>query len=207
MFEMPASKPGTGRPRSNEWMGRHMWLRFLAAAGKGLAAMLACSAIAHAAAARSDAGDDAAPQLSVEISPAAASAQSFDAAPREVDYRLWLARGRTALALGIGMGLTAHPEPAPGGELDGVPAGAPFTGSLTAGWRLSDRSWLTLAAAATQHTNADREVRLGLELRPVRALPSGLAHGTLLRAQLSGSAQLSLRLRKGGLRLVLRSSF
>jgi hypothetical protein len=207
MFDMPASKAGTGLPSRNPSMRERAWRRCPAAAGRGLVTMLVCSALALPALARPDAADDAAPQLSVEIRPNAAGAQAFDAGPREVDYQLWLARGRTAIGLGFGAVLAAHPAPGPNGEPDGAATDAPISGYLTAGWRLSESSWLTLAAAATQRTIPDREVRLGLELRPTRALPSGLAHGTLLRAQLSGSAQLSLRLRKGGLRLVLRSEF
>lgn len=52
-----------------------------------------------------------------------------------------------------------------------------------------------------------RDVRVGLEFKPARSNALGVSRGTLLRMQLSHDSQLSLRLRSGGLRLMLRSQF
>jgi hypothetical protein len=113
-----------------------------------------------------------------------------------IDYRLWVVGHRSA-EFGVGL-LPAAPDA-------GQPFGAAPGGAMTLGmrYRISPQTRLTFDTGLSTSASAAGHSRLlALELASSQPL-QGLAHGTLMRAQLSADSSLTLRLREGKLGLYL----
>ena len=132
----------------------------------------------------------------------------------EASYRWWSSVGR--VDLGLGLGAVAHvARPisggVPGPATEAAPALALASGSaLTLGmrYRTSDGSALFAGAVGVRGPafEGDRVIgKVGLEFQAAQSRWN-IAYGGL-GVKLSGDTGLALRLRKGGLGIVMRSSF
>lgn len=123
--------------------------------------------------------------------------------PALLDARLWT--GGERISLGVGVGVVEQSARLASGRH------SPFV-IVGLRYRLSERSGSYVDSAPAIFVRdgravLGRAVRVGLEFKPARGNVLGLSRGTLLRMQLNTDSQLQLRLRGGGLRLMLRSQF
>lgn len=152
-------------------------------------------------------------QIDIQTWPAAhaptdRSARFDAAAASEIDTRLWLRRSGRPVSVGFG---AVTSEGSANGPFHGLGTRPSSASSLVFGLRydFANGSRLTLGSTAGSPASSDgaapeRDVRL--DLKPARS-GKRFSRGTLFRAQLAQGTQLSLRVRSGGLRLVLRSEF
>lgn len=149
----------------------------------------------------------------VESSPAAAWSGHGEAAVAgetdAIDYRVWVGAGRASIGVGV-----AGTVPSPGTPLAFAslrPLSAQPATSMIVGLRyqVTDRSrlYVDTASLGAARLQPDADVRMGVEFKSARSNALSLARGTLFRVQWSSRSQVSLRLRSGGLRVVLRSEF
>lgn len=142
------------------------------------------------------------PLIGAEAVPRAAATtpDAQPGVPQMLDARLWLGRER----IGVGVGLAATSTSAWSASRSMAP-------SLIVGldYRLSERSRSYVDTVLVRDGNpaAGRDMRVGIEFKSARGNALGLSRGTLLRMQLDARSQVQVRLRGGGLRLMLRSHF
>lgn len=150
------------------------------------------------------------PLLRIEAAPSAwagtvdAGANANANAPELADYRLWIGAGRASMGLGWAGVAVGPVDPV------GTPPGLNrLPSAMVVGFRyqVSDRSRVYVDAASLADELQDRRVGMGFEFKPVRSTALSMARGTLFRVQWSARSQVSLRLRGGGMRVVLRSEF
>lgn len=138
-------------------------------------------------------------QVSAALWPSAGAAAERHAAT--LDYRVWVGGARASFGLGLA---------APAWPRAGLPDGPRLQAdrsSMVVGLRYHLGSNSRLVLDSTSLAGSDRDLRMGLELRPARSAALGIARGSLLRVQWTQRSQLSLRLRGGGLTVAYRSQF
>ena len=186
-------------------------------------------AIASAGAARADdewaeALDDAPVQVTGIAPPRLTRTDVTVEAPRslpgyrsqltELSYRWWASSGRADLGLGLGtVAYVALPVASlPGGLVDGASATVLGSGTvLTLGmrYRTSARSTLYADAAGIRGLRADGGDavvgKVGVEFKAAQS-SWNIGYGGL-GVHLAGDTRMTLRLRKGGLAIAMRSSF
>jgi hypothetical protein len=150
--------------------------------------------------------DDAAPEP-VRTSP------SFRGEATEVGYRWWISRGRADLGLGLGtLAYTIRPVGSTAGLVPEAPANVVGAGTvLTLGmrYRTSDRSSVFADAASWRGAGIDGgdavAGKVGIEFKSAQSR-FNIAYGGL-GLKLAGDARMTLRMRRGGLALFMRSTF
>lgn len=148
-------------------------------------------------------GVEAWPQIGGESVARVATVPSAEgvAAPSVIDARVWL--GGQRVSIGVGLNSASPAFSVTAGRAPVVIVGLRYQLSAQSG------SYLDSAPAVVVRDGravTGRDVRVGLEFKPARS-NAGMARGTLLRMQLNSDSQLLLRLRGGGLKLMLRSQF
>ncbi len=140
-------------------------------------------------------------------------APGYRAETVELGYRWWVSRGRADLGMGLG---TLSYVSRPTGSLPGV--GADGAANLIASgtvltlgmrYRTSERSALFADAAGLRAAGLDGGDavvgKVGLEFKSAQS-HFNIAYGGL-GLRLAGDARMTLRMRRGGLGLYMRSSF
>ena len=127
-----------------------------------------------------------------------------------VNYRWWLSRGRADLGLGVGS--VGYLMPSPDGRTDGprTLAGSVPTVTLGLRYRVTDESHLFADASGARGLGADPagayyNTKVGVEWKPAKSR-LGFDRG-VLGLQFDSGYKLSLKARRGGLALYLRSQF
>jgi hypothetical protein len=139
----------------------------------------------------------------------------------ELDYRWWGTRGRAAVGLGIGTlahgGLPIGLARPTAGYVPGAAAAGPtdyptidLGPVLTVGvrYRTSERSTLYADAAGVRGVGLERDTvvgKVGMEFKSAQSRWNVTYGG--LGLHLAGDTRMTLRLRKGGLGIVMRHSF
>jgi hypothetical protein len=182
------------------------WLDRLPRSPKGLLrlALSGCLACGSALANDTASEPDAVPSTHFYAVTRTASGFAHD------DIGLWLGRGPTSL--GVGIAVPTHTLSAPGLPSIWMHAAGTPTLSLGMRYRISDRSRLYFDAGlhsqrARETDAAERPLRVGMEFKSAPVPTLGLAHGALLRTQLSATSTVSLKMRRGGVSVMLGAKF
>lgn len=127
-----------------------------------------------------------------------------------VNYRLWMGRGRTEF--GVGLGTLGYVHPGPDGRVD---AGASMlrsspTLSLGVRYRVTPESAIYADASGARGLGMDSSAayvntKVGMEWKPAKSR-LGFDHGAL-GMHFDSGYRLSLKARRGGVRIVLRGEF
>jgi hypothetical protein len=141
------------------------------------------------------------------------TAPNFRGEATEVGYRWWISRGRADLGLGLGtLAYSVRPITGAAGLLPEAPANVVGSGTvLTLGmrYRTSDRSSLFADAASWRGAGIGGgdgvAGKVGIEFKSAQSR-FNIAYGGL-GLKLAGDARMTLRMRRGGLALFMRSTF
>jgi len=151
---------------------------------------------------------------------AAPARPGFRSEVTELSYRWWAARGRAELGLGIGTlayvtqliervrPAAAHLTGANGDAANAAVLGSGSVLTLGMRYRASDRSTLYADAADVRRMGFERDAvvgKVGIEFKSAQSQWS-IAYGGL-GVRLADDTRMTLRLRKGGLGIYMRSSF
>ena len=141
------------------------------------------------------------------------TAPNFRGESTQVGYRWWLSRGRADLGLGLGtLAYSVRPVGSTTGVMPEAPANVIGSGTvLTLGmrYRTSDRSSFFADAASWRGAGIDGgdavAGKVGIEFKSAQSR-FNIAYGGL-GLKLAGDARMTLRMRRGGLGIYMRSTF
>lgn len=123
-----------------------------------------------------------------------------------INYRLWMGRGRTEFGVGLGTLGYVHPGAEPGAPL----LRAAPTLSLGIRYRVTPESAFYADASGARGLGMDSgaayvNTKVGMEWKPAKPA-LGFEHGAI-GMHFDSGYRLSLKARRGGLRIVLRGEF
>jgi hypothetical protein len=190
-------------------------LSALATAGAARAEDDAMDAAARSPAALAGAGQNDAPRFVRDdaVPEPLRTAPNFRGETTEVSYRWWVSRGRVDLGLGLGtLAYSVRPLGSGAGLTPDATANVVASGTvLTLGmrYRTSDRSSVFADAASWRGAGIDGgdavAGKVGIEFKSAQS-QFNIAYGGL-GLKLAGDARMTLRMRRGGLGIYMRSTF